>query len=255
MKKRVISATLVLLLSVAAFAGCDDDSNMTSGSYDYKSDISAIVEILDTTDEKYSILVNKDKMVDADYDPGQMVKLDDGYTNGGKTIEVEKNVKAAVQAMIDEMRAHGIEGVCVTSGYRSYAYQEWLFNYYIEEEMLKDTTLTRDMAEKKVLTYSARPGTSEHHTGLCVDLWVNPDMRELENYGSEGEYDDVGFAETEAFKWLKDNAHKFGFILRFPENKTDITGYSYESWHYRFVGIPAAAQIYEKGITLEEYLG
>ena len=119
MKKRVISATLVLLLLVAAFAGCDDDSNMTSGSYDYKSDISAIVEILDTTDEKYSILVNKDKMVNADYDPGPMVKLDDGYTNGGKTIEVEENVKAAVQAMIDEMRAHGIEGVCVTSGYRS----------------------------------------------------------------------------------------------------------------------------------------
>jgi D-alanyl-D-alanine carboxypeptidase len=80
-------------------------------------------------------------------------------------------------------------------------------------------------------------------------------MRELENYGSEGKYpDDVGFAETEAFKWLQNNAHKFGFILRFPENKTDITGYNYESWHYRFVGVPAASEIHEKQITLEEYL-
>ena len=79
----------------------------------------------------------------------------------------------------------------------------------------------------------------------------------LWNYGNETPNNpyDKGFAETAEYKWLKDNAHKFGFILRYPEDKTDITGYAYESWHYRFVGIDAATDIYESGLTLEEYLG
>lgn len=256
MKIKIVSCLMVLFTLTAAFAACGkDNSAMTSSDYDYKSDVSSIAALLDTTDERYCVLVNKDKTVGSDYDPGSIVKLDKEYTNGGKEIEIEENVKVAVQAMIDEMRAEGIKDICVTSGYRSYAYQEWLFNYYIEEEITADPSLTRAEAEAKVLTYSARPGTSEHHTGLCVDLWVSDVMRELENYGHEGKFpSDVGFAETEAFEWLKDNAHKFGFILRFPEDKTDITGYNYESWHYRFVGIPAASEIYEKRITLEEYL-
>ena len=79
----------------------------------------------------------------------------------------------------------------------------------------------------------------------------------LWNWGSETPDNpyDKGFAETEAFEWLQNNAHKYGFILRFPENKTDITGYSYESWHYRYVGVQHATKIHERGITLEEYLG
>ena len=260
MKIKVISALVALFAAIAVLPACDgrgkgESDMMTSADLAYKTDISAIAGILDTTDAKYCVLVNKEKAVGSEFDPGRIVELDTGYTNGGKKVEIEENVKLAVQAMIDEMRACGIEGICITSGYRSYVYQEWLFNTYIANEKEKDPTLTDAEAEKKVLTYSARPGTSEHHTGLCVDLWVSNVMRELENYGYEGSYaDDVGFAETEAFEWLKDNAHKFGFILRFPEDKTDITGYSYESWHYRFVGIPTAAEIYEKQITLEEYL-
>jgi D-alanyl-D-alanine carboxypeptidase len=79
-------------------------------------------------------------------------------------------------------------------------------------------------------------------------------MRELENYGHEGTKNDVGFAETEAFTWLKAHAHEYGFILRYPETKTNLTGYSYESWHYRFVGREAASIIHYQNITLEEYL-
>lgn len=257
MKNRIIKYTAVLLLAVALLSSavaCSDRAK--DKSFDYKTDISEVKDILNTEEGKYLVLVNKSNPVGADYDPGNVVKLDASYTNNGKEVELESNVKMAIQAMLDEMKAEGIKGICVTSGYRSYAYQEWLFSYYIEEEKAKDPSLSNKEAENIVLTYSARPGTSEHHTGLCVDLWVNPDMKELENYGREGKYsDDVGFAETEAFKWLKENAHKFGFILRFPEDKTGITGYSYESWHYRFVGIKAATEIYEKGITLEEYLG
>ncbi len=260
MSKNTFKRTLCAILACFALASCASavacEEGTLDGEYKYKTDISDIKSILNTNDKKYRILVNKDKAVDASYDAGKIVEIDSSYTNGGKSVEIEENVKVAVEAMIDEMRACGIDGICVTSGYRSYTYQEWLFNTYIENEKEKDPSLTQSEAEAVVLTYSARPGTSEHHTGLCVDLWVSHVMRELENFGHEGAYpDDVGFAETEAFEWLKDNAHKFGFILRYPENKVGVTKYSYESWHYRFVGIPAASEIYKKGITLEEYLG
>lgn len=242
------------LFAVLTLAGCKEGT--VKDNYDYKTDISDIEKILKTKDEKYRILVNKEFAVDSSFVPGKIVEMSSAYTNGGKKVEIEENVKIAVEAMIDEMRACGISGICVTSGYRSYAYQEWLFNNYISNEKEKDPSLSNKEAEEKVLTYSARPGTSEHHTGLCVDLWVSNAMRELENFGYEGSYpDDVGFAETEAFEWLKENAHRFGFILRYPEDKVGVTKYSYESWHYRFVGIPAASEIYEKEITLEEYLG
>ncbi len=224
-------------------------------NYDYKTDISDIKDILNTTDDKYLVLVNKDHKVDDDYAPESVEQVRKDYTNGGKEIELESNVKLAAEALIAEMRAEGIDDVYITSGYRSYAYQAWLFTYYCELEKEAEPSLSDKEIEKKVLSYSAFPGTSEHHTGLCMDLFVSPDMRELENYGHEGHYkDDVGFAETEAFTWLKHNAHKFGFILRYPEDKVNVTKYSYESWHYRFVGIKAATEIYEKGITLEEYL-
>lgn len=260
MNKNTLKRTLCAMLASLAvssclcFAACKEGT--VDGEFTYKTDISDIRSTLNTTDKKYRVLVNKDNAVDASFDAGRIVEIDTSYTNGGKTVEIEESVKVAVEAMIDEMRAEGIDGVCVTSGYRSYVYQEWLFNTYIENEKEKDPTLSDKEAEAVVLTYSARPGTSEHHTGLCVDLWVSPVMRELENFGHEGKYpDDVGFAETEAFEWLLDNAHKFGFILRYPEDKVGVTKYSYESWHYRFVGIPAASEIHEKGITLEEYLG
>jgi D-alanyl-D-alanine carboxypeptidase len=81
-------------------------------------------------------------------------------------------------------------------------------------------------------------------------------MEGLYNYGSETPNNpyDKGFAETAAFEWLSKHAHEYGFILRFPEDKTEITGYSYESWHYRYVGVEHAKKIHEEGITLEEYL-
>ena len=116
-------------------------------------------------------------------------------------------------------------------------------------------TWSDEEARAEVLTYSAAPGTSEHQTGLCVDLFTD-EMEGLYNDGSETPNNpyDKGFAETDAFEWLCAHAHEYGFILRFPENKTDITGYSYESWHYRYVGEKHAKKIFEEGITLEEYL-
>jgi D-alanyl-D-alanine carboxypeptidase len=147
----------------------------------------------------------------------------------------------ALEALYIEMRAAGYKDVSVTSAYRSYSYQNSLFNMYTANEMKADPSLTLAQAQAITATYSARPGTSEHQTGLCCDM---------HNLSSA----DVAFAKKAAYTWLKDNAWKFGFILRFPEGKEDITGISFEPWHYRFVGRYHAKAIYDAGLCLEEYL-
>ena len=105
--------------------------------------------------------------------------------------------------------------------------------------------MTEDMAYKDALKTIQRPGHSEHHTGLCVDL--------VEKRGLNRELDET-FEETEAFAWLSQNAHKYGFILRYPKDKTDITKYSYEPWHYRYVGVEHAKRINQLDMCLEEYI-
>ncbi|MBQ5389726.1 MAG: M15 family metallopeptidase, partial [Clostridia bacterium] len=145
----------------------------------------------------------------------------------------------ALQALYIEMRAAGYTDVSVTSGYRSYDKQEYLYNLYTDREM--KAGISREEAQKIVDTYSARPGTSEHQTGLCCDM---------HNLGSASQK----FAKQEVYTWLIENCYKFGFILRFPEGKEDITGYDFEPWHYRFVGRFHASEMHRLGMCLEEYV-
>lgn len=116
----------------------------------------------------------------------------------------------------------------LVSGYRSYETQENLYNKYVKKD-----------GEKKANTYSAKPGESEHQTGLAFDI------------GSV----DRSFANTIEAKWLAENAYLYGFIVRYPKGKTDITGYIYEPWHVRYLGEKKAKDVYLSGLTLEEYLG
>lgn len=235
MKKRIITLLLaaVLVFTAVSLFACNGNG-----------------------DEMYLLLVNKQNPAGKDYVPESLVTLDSSYTTGGKYIELEKKTAAAVIKMLDAMKEDGIYNVTVTSGYRTYNYQKQLFDRYCSEESATHPTWSESKVEQYVLTYSAYPGTSEHQTGLCVDLFTD-EMSGLWNYGSETPSNpyDKGFAETEAYVWLQKHAHEYGFILRFPKDKTDITGYSYESWHYRYVGVENAKKIHEKGITLEEYLG
>jgi D-alanyl-D-alanine carboxypeptidase len=154
----------------------------------------------------------------------------------------------------------------LASGYRSYEEQVQLHKVYIQRERNtispeayaffgydyiheyytsrgKDRLSLED-ATAVALSYSAAPGQSEHQSGLCIDF-ITMSMTGLTN---------EQFERTAAFRWLKENACQFGFILRYPEDKTSVTGYSYESWHYRFVGREIAMEITRRGITLEEYL-
>ena len=235
----------------------NDGSITTSADFTYKTDISAVADALNTTDGYYLTLANKTYTVGEDYSPSDLIKIDNKYcADSNRTYLLSGNAYFAATALIEEMRAQGFESVSITSAYRSYDYQLQLYNRYFNEEKAAHPDWSDEQIKAQVLTYSAYPGTSEHQTGLCIDL-ITKEMAGLWNFGSETPNNpyDKGFAETAEYQWLKENAHKFGFILRYPENKTDVTGYAYESWHYRFVGIDAATDIYNAGITLEEYLG
>lgn len=205
----------------------------------FKTDLSAYEPYMDAPSGSHLILVNKEHTIDGDYDPGELVAVKDTH----KEITLVKAAEKALEAMFIEMRAAGIDDVFVTSAYRSYAYQTSLFNTYIQDEMRKAPGISEAEARARVLRYSAYPGTSEHHTGLAVDLMVNG-MSDL----------DESFANYAVYGWLQENAWKFGFILRFPEDKTEITGYDYEPWHYRFVGRYDAYMIHSRGLCLEEYV-
>lgn len=215
-------------------------------------------------DPTYLLLANKTHALTSEFVPPSLVTLD-CPTYGGKTVELDARAAGALEQMMREMNAAGVTDIYVTSGYRTYEYQVSLFNHYLSEEqkgISEDavrclgldyinahytskgiTKLSPADARTVVLSYSAYPGTSEHQTALCVDLIT-----------SSGKLD-VSFAQTDAFAWLSQNAYRFGFILRYPEGKEEITGYSYEPWHYRFVGREAATDIHFGGLTLEDYLG
>ncbi|WP_060205841.1 M15 family metallopeptidase [Sporosarcina koreensis] len=142
------------------------------------------------------------------------------------------------RASFDEMAAEAkLSGFNLTafSTYRSYEYQVSLYDRYVKKDGV-------EAADR----YSARPGYSEHQTGLAFDIGeVN-----YEKYWASSK-----FGETEAGKWVAANASRYGFILRYPKGKESITGYMHESWHFRYVGKEIAEEIFKRNITLEEYLG
>ncbi len=202
--------------------------------YTYEIDITPYLQyICPEDDTEYLIIANRKHPLGKDYVPKDLVKVADD-----QTWKLCRAAKEAFEAMRLEMKKLGVYDTYNRSTYRSYSFQSSLYNGYIERDMGRYPELTREEVIAIVDTYSARPGTSDHQTGLTIDF--NPLNQ--------------SFEDLKAFSYMKDNAHKFGFILRYPEGKTDITGYKYEPWHWRFVGRNAATYIYENGITLEEYM-
>lgn len=209
-------------------------------SYDYGGfDISAYELNIDPQNpSEYLILANKETPLGESYSPDDLVTVE---CRTNKTMYLRNDAERALYAMMLHMKADGINDVFVTSAYRTYSYQAGLFDKYVGNHMSEG--MTREEAEQAALEYSAKPGTSEHQTGLCIDFMTN-DMRDL----------DETFEDTDAFRWLSQNAYKYGFILRYPQDKVETTGYKYEPWHYRFVGRTTATEIYNSGLCLEEYL-
>ena len=172
------------------------------------------------------ILVNKYTFLPNNYIPNNLELINEKYSLPG--MKLVSYAKDAFEKMSEEAAKENLN-IIAMSTYRSYNYQENLYTKYANED-----------GKEKADTYSARPGHSEHQTGLAVDV-----------YNKKVNYTE--FESTEEFKWLEKNAHKYGFILRYPKNKSKITGYVYESWHYRYVGPETAAKIKKQNITYDEY--
>ena len=170
------------------------------------------IRIIDGVSYVNGILIaNKTYSLPSDYNPG---KIDD-------------TVMDAFYEMQSAAAAEGLN-LYISSGFRSYNTQYWLYNNYVERD-----------GKEEADTYSARAGYSEHQTGLCFDLNTI----------------DESFAYTPESKWLEQHAQEYGFIIRYPKGKENITGYMYEPWHLRYLGKELAEKVYNSGLCLEEYLG
>lgn len=173
----------------------------------------------------YDMLVNKHYYIDKDLVATDLVKIDDKYTNGGNHYASKVVVNAFIK-MYDAAKKEGL-GLVINSSYRSYNDQEELCGEY--QQLYGISYVNK---------YMAKPGFSEHQTGLAFDI---------------GSISSNIFANSEEYTWMKDNAYKYGFILRFPKKYENITGFKNEPWHYRYVGKEIAKYIYENDISYEEY--
>lgn len=178
------------------------------------------------------LLVNKWNPIPDDYS-AELMDLRSGHA-------IDKRAYPYLVAMLDAARAEGLSPI-ICSSYRTEEKQQTLYRNKVNSYIAQG--YARDKAENEAGMWVAIPGTSEHQVGLAVDIVA-------QNYTTLDEKQE----QTAEQQWLMQNSYKYGFILRYPENKSDITGIAYEPWHYRYVGVDIATEIFERGICLEEYI-
>lgn len=185
----------------------------------------------------YTILINKNNKLSPTYVPSDLIATDNNENNFHKykdpsaVPQISEYIYPFFLKMQENAAKAGVY-IIVDSGYRSYDYQKIIWDKNVEERGLEET-------EKLV----AVPGSSEHQSGLAFDV----------AYIRNGEYSDNVQESDKETQWLFKNAYKYGFIVRYPKGKEAITGYKFEPWHFRFVGLELASVLYAEGITLEEY--
>lgn len=177
------------------------------------------------------MLVNKSNRVSEDYVPEDLVIPNIKFLDGASNKYIVSEVADALEDMFEAAKKDNVTLIGV-SGYRSYNYQDNLYKNKVK-------TKGKKYADK----YVAVAGASEHQLGLAIDL-VSSDYKRIDN----------GFANSSGFKWLDEHMQDYGFILRYLKGKEEITGYAFEPWHIRYVGVDVAKEIKNRGITLEEYL-
>lgn len=177
-------------------------------------------------EKKELMLTNKYNYLDKNYEPEDVVKISSRYA-----YEDNKAPKEILNYYIEMFNAAEKDGIdlIISSAYRSYKEQEETYEYY-----------KKIKGEEGIKKYAALPGYSEHQTGLAFDILTTDTLTD-------------DFDKTKEFEWLQKNAYKYGFILRYPKGKEKLTGYDYESWHYRYVGKETARKIEEEKITYDEY--
>lgn len=186
------------------------------------------IEFRKQIDDWRLVLANFENPLPSDFSP-ELAYID-------KTRQVDARIKDELTQMLADMKKAKIKDIWVQSAYRSVEYQEKIYNEKIEEYIsLGETRERAEILTSKVIN---KPGTSDHNLGLAVDL---------NNV-------DYNFEETKAYEWLIQNAENYGFVLRYREDKKDITKIDYEPWHWRYVGVEHAKKMNELNMCLEEYV-
>lgn len=188
------------------------------------------IKIIETP-SALDVLINKQNKLPENYIPNNLILIDLPQLNNRKHYLVDV-AYVALKELIKEANQNN-HTIVIVSAYRSYQTQKSIYNNYVQRS-----------GQSKADTYSARPGHSEHQSGLAVDVST------LSLNGSLTQK----FGDTPQGKWLAQNAHRYGFILRYPKNKSSITGYMYEPWHFRYVDVEIATAVYQCQCTYEEYL-
>lgn len=201
----------------------------------FVTDLSSYEEYMTPDNEaKYLVLANNSSRLAESYNPGELIDVAYTKDDGRPKQQLEKYAAMALEAMLKEASNSGCKLLYVTTGYRSYATQKSIYDPRYEANKAVHGAARAEAETIKAVSY---PGASDHQTALGFDF----DHTE-------------GFAESNEYRWLVSNCADFGFILRYPQNKTDITGIDYEPWHFRFVGRYHAQNIMKEGLCLEEYL-
>ena len=177
------------------------------------------------------ILINRNHPVTEEYAPEDLAVVDIPSADEGEEFELRMEAKEALERMVNDAKKEGLS-ICGVAGYRSFETQKEIYTESIVKQGLTHTRM-----------YIAFPGTSEHQTGLAVDLSTPICNNEVTQ----------DFKDTKEYEWLLNNSYRYGFILRYPEGSENITGYGYESWHLRYVTVEHAKNIYDKKMVLEEY--
>ena len=227
------SGSLLLLGMILGFSLRPASEGSTNQSDDSRKVEPTEPQEIQRADDWRLLLVNKQNPLPDDYSI-QTVELRNG-------LQVDERCYPDLQVMMDACREKGLSPV-ICSAYRTQEYQENLYQSQIEKQMARG--YSRERAEAEAGEQVALPGTSEHQLGLAVDI-VDINYQLL----------DRSQEDTAVQKWLMEHSWEYGFILRYPDGKSEITGITYEPWHYRYVGRENAEQIYSGGFCLEEYLG
>lgn len=219
-------------------------SSSSSSSVQSSSAASSQVKV-DTSMGSLLMLVNKDNSIPESYSPSLEKVPIKYYFSSSKDNNFDSRAAGHLEEFIDAGRKAGFSDLCILSGYRTRKYQQANFDRHVKE--FEAQGMSTEKAKEETAKIVAPAGTSEHETGLAADIitssWYN------KNGSLTADFD-----KTEAFTWLTENAADYGFILRYPEDKVEKTGYSYESWHFRYVGAEAAKKITADKICLEEYV-
>ncbi|TGB05321.1 D-alanyl-D-alanine carboxypeptidase family protein [Halobacillus salinus] len=252
MKKYLVVAATVVTLSACSVSTAEkpektSEATPVSQKAPKERDVAAYVEkqpIEKMTEdgltivhnpESIEVVVNKQRTLPEGYTPDDLVVPDVAFYFDQflPKKQMRKEAAGALETLFAAAEKDG-QKIVAASGYRSYERQKTIFNNYVEV-----------YGEEETKTFSAVPGTSEHQTGLAMDVTSREMSYEL----------DQSFRQTTEGKWLAEHAYEYGFVIRYPKGKDDITGYTYEPWHLRYVGKEKALEIHKQSMTLEEFFG